>query len=366
MICSQTFPCKLVPEQKPETSVIRGRGAHSNVKHRFQSKDIEYEGQSEESLSPKTHVRLETASSIISRNSSPDIPFNQSLNPYRGCEHGCSYCYARASHAYLQLSPGLDFETKIFAKENAVDLLKHELLKPSYQCETLAVGNNTDAYQPVERKLRITRQIIELLAHCKHPVSIITKSSLILRDTDLLATMAEDQLMHVSVSLSSLDHALTSKLEPRAASPTRRLQLIKRLTDAGIPVSVLIAPVIPSINDHELEDVMAQVREQGAISCSYITLRLPHEVEQVFLDWLQRFYPLRADKVKNKLISMYKGNVYKSSFGERMRGTGEYAQLIKSRFNLASKKLGFDQEFISLRTDLFQPHLLNTEQMDLF
>ena len=355
-----------MPDQKPDTFGIRGRGAHANVKHRFQVENIEYDTGVEESLNLKTETTLEKASSIISRNSSPDVPFNQSINPYRGCEHGCSYCYARATHAYLQLSPGLDFETKIFAKQNAADLLKHELLKSAYQCETIAIGNNTDAYQPVERKLKLTRQIVELLACCQHPFSIITKSSLVLRDIDLLSDLAKHQLVHVSISLTSLDHALSSKLEPRAASPTRRLQVIKDLSDAGIPVSVLLAPVIPSINDHELEEIIVQAKNYGANSCNYITLRLPHEVEQVFLDWLQLHYPLRADKVKNKLISMHKGTTYQSEFGVRMRGTGEYAQLIKSRFNLICKKLGINQELTPLRTDLFRPHLLNAKQMNLF
>ena len=362
----QISPCKSVRNQNPDTSGIRGRGAQGNVKHRFQGQSIDYDNGVEEFSNPETELRLETSSSIISRNSSPDVPFSQSINPYRGCEHGCCYCYARATHAYLQLSPGLDFETKIFAKQNAAELLKHELLRPGYQCETIAVGNNTDAYQPVERKLELTRQIIELIACFKHPFSIITKSSLILRDIELLSELAKDQLVHVTITITSLDHVLSSKLEPRAASPTRRLQVIRRLSEADIPVSVLIAPVIPSINDHELEDILVQAKECGAGSCNYITLRLPHEVEQVFLDWLQLHYPLRADKVKNKLISMHKGATYRSEFGTRMRGSGEYAQLINSRFSLACKKLGFDQKFLPLRTDLFQPHLLNAEQMNLF
>ncbi len=348
-------------------SAIKGRGAAGNVEHRFADTQIRLDEEFvAEDLSRTTQLRAEQAKSIITKNASPDVPFNQSVNPYRGCEHGCSYCYARASHAYLELSPGLDFETVIFVKKNAPELLQSELAAKSYTCETVALGNNTDAYQPVERELKITREILEIFERTRHPVSIVTKSALILRDVDLLHSLAQEQLVHVSISLTTLDNALAAKMEPRAAAPSRRLQVIERLSAAGVPVSVLIAPVIPSINDNEIEALVKAARQRGAVSVNYVVLRLPHEVQQVFQDWLRIHFPLRYTKVMNKLESMFNGAAYRSEFGTRMRGSGEYASLIKTRFDIASKKAGFDNRFLNLRTDLFRPDLLQINQMNLF
>jgi DNA repair photolyase len=344
----------------------KGRGADGNVLHRFQRLHVEPEGEQHDSVSTSTQVHLETAKKIISRNASPDIPFNQSINPYRGCEHGCAYCYARANHAYLELSPGLDFETILYAKQNCAQLLREELSAKNYQCQTISLGNITDAYQPVEREMRLTRSLIELLAKAKHPLSIVTKSALILRDMDLLSAMAKDDLVHIAISLTSLDHDLSRKMEPRAASPQRRLEVIEKLVDAGIPVSVLLAPIIPSINDHEIEKIIAAVKQAGAASINYLVLRLPHEVKDVFQDWLQNYYPDRYAKVINKLHSLFDGQVYRAGFGKRMRGQGEYAALINSRFKLACKKTDLSNVFIETRTDLFAPHLLHENQLNLF
>ena len=346
---------------------IKGRGAIANVAHRFTVEQIEVD----ENIAKQTHgfqtdVRLEQAKKIISRNSSPDIPFNQSINPYRGCEHGCSYCYARASHAYLELSPGLDFETKLFAKRNAPECLSVELGSKSYVCEVIALGNNTDAYQPIERKLKITRAIVEILERARHPVSIVTKSALIMRDIDLLASLAKDNLVHVTISLTTLDHSLAAKMEPRAAAPSKRLQVLERLRAAGIPVSVLIAPIIPDINDSEIEALLHAAKQHGASNANYVVLRLPHEVEEVFQDWLRTYFPLRYKKVMNKLASMFGGKVYQSQFGQRMRGSGEFASLINARFKVASRKAGITNDFVELRTDLFRPDLLQLDQLPLF
>lgn len=347
---------------------IKGRGASINVDHRFMLRHIEQD-EEEFTCEPvvnKTTVRFEQARTIITKNTSPDVPFNQSINPYRGCEHGCSYCFARASHAYLELSPGLDFETILFAKENSADLLVSELASNSYCCETIALGNNTDAYQPIERSLKITRSILEIFERVRHPVSIVTKSALVLRDLDLLASLAQDNLVHVAISLTSLNHSLSAKMEPRAAAPARRLQVIQRLRAAGIPVSALIAPVIPSINDNEIESLIAAAKQNGAQTVNYVILRLPHEVKDVFQNWLRINFPLRYAKVMKKLNAMFGGDVYRSEFGMRMRGQGEYAELIKSRFLLASKKAKLSNRFIELKCDMFRPDLLSTEQLNLF
>ena len=351
----------------PDKSPIKGRGASVNVQHRFSVETIERDDNVDlQSQQRQTQVRFESAKTIITKNNSPDIPFNYSINPYRGCEHGCSYCFARASHAYLELSPGLDFETILYAKQNAVERLKIELANKSYCCETIALGNNTDAYQPIERRLKITRGILQTLERVRHPVSIVTKSALILRDLDLLTSLAHDHLVHVAISLTSLDHALAAKMEPRAAAPARRLQVIERLHQAGVPVSVLIAPIIPAINDNEIESLVSVAQQQGAQSANFIMLRLPHEVKEVFQNWLQVHFPLRQEKVSNKLRSMFAGETYRADFGSRMRGTGEYASLIHARFKLACKKAGLSNQFIQLRNDLFRPDLLQEEQMTLF
>ena len=347
--------------------MVKGRGAQSNVKHRFQITSSEPDSEYfDDELSCVTEVRLENATRIITKNSSPDIPFNQSINPYRGCEHGCAYCYARASHAYLELSPGLDFETILYAKQNANELLIKEISQKTYQCQTIAFGNNTDAYQPIERKLKLTRSLLETLTTAKHPLSIVTKSALILRDLDLLTQLAKDNLIHVAISITSLDHALARQMEPRAASPSRRLMVIEQLVKVGVPVSVLMAPIIPSINDHEIEDILASAKSVGALNVNYVILRLPHEVKQVFLDWLQINFPLRYKKVVNRLQDIFGEDMYQSEFGTRMRGTGEFAELINARFKLALKQNGYENNFFELAVDKFSPHKLSKSQMNLF
>ena len=329
---------------------IKGRGASSYLPGRFETTttDAVDDGwmseDGEEFAAPRlrTDVRAETARSIISRNTSPDVGFEQSVNPYRGCEHGCSYCFARPSHAYLNLSPGLDFETKLFAKTNAAELLRKELAKPNYTVKPIALGINTDAYQPIERKLGITRQLIEVMLETRHPFSLITKNALVERDIDLLAPLAAQRLVSVHFSVTSLDPHLSAKLEPRASAPHARLRAMHRLHEAGIPVGVMVAPVIPWINDAELEAVLEAAREAGASSAGYVLLRLPHEVAPLFREWLQAHHPQRAEHVMSTINQLRGGKDYDASFGKRMRGEGVYAQLLARRFALASKRLGFN------------------------
>ncbi|MEO6102812.1 MAG: PA0069 family radical SAM protein [Pseudoxanthomonas sp.] len=329
--------------------LIKGRGSTGYLPGRFEvtvseAVDDGWHGEEEEgfaAMSPSTQVREEIARSIISRNQSPDIPFSQSLNPYRGCEHGCSYCFARPSHAYLGLSPGLDFETRIFAKTNAPELLRRELAKPGYQVSPIALGINTDAYQPIERKLQLTRRIIEVLAETRHPFSLITKNALVTRDLDLLQPLARANLVRVYFSVTSLDNRLSSVLEPRASAPHSRLRAIGTLRDAGVPVGVMVAPVIPWVNDHELEAVLKAAHVAGADSAGYVLLRLLHEVAPLFRDWLQTHVPDRAAHVMSTLQQLRGGKDYDPAFGKRMRGEGVYADLLERRFSLAMKRIGF-------------------------
>lgn len=288
----------------------------------------------------KTYVTEEKAKSILTRNASPDIPFSVSLNPYRGCEHGCIYCFARPTHSYLGLSPGLDFESRIFAKINAPELLRQELAKSSYVAQPIALGVNTDAYQPCERDYKLTRRVLEVLHECEHPVGLISKSALIERDIDLLSAMAAKRQAAVAITITTLDPAIARTLEPRAAAPVRRLRTIRTLTDAGIPVSVSIAPVIPFITEPDLERVLAAVAEAGAISAHYIVLRLPWEVSPLFQQWLQAHFPDRAQRVMNHVREMRGGKDYDANFGTRMRGEGIWADLIRQRFEKAAKRLG--------------------------
>lgn len=290
----------------------------------------------------KTQVIEERAKSILSRNQSPDVPFSVSLNPYRGCEHGCIYCFARPTHSYLGLSPGLDFESKIFAKVNAPELLRHELAKASYVPEPIALGVNTDAYQPCERGLRLTRRVLEVLHECEHPAVLITKSSLIERDIDLLAEMAARRQAAVAVTLTTLDHAVARTLEPRAAAPARRLRTIRTLTDAGIPVGVSIAPVIPFVTEPDLERVIAAAAGAGAINASYVVLRLPWEVSPLFRQWLEAHFPERAQRVMNRVRDMRGGKDYDATFGKRMHGEGIWADMIRQRFEKAVTRLGME------------------------
>lgn len=329
---------------------IKGRGAASYVDGRYAVTVARGEddgwGSVYEDLSdaprPQTRVTEERARSIVSRNDSPDIAQSASVNPYRGCEHGCVYCFARPSHAYLDLSPGLDFETRLFAKTNAAEQLQVELARPGYRCVPLALGINTDSYQPIERRYRIARSLIEVLHATSHPFSIITKSAGVVRDLDLIAPMAERGLASVAFSVTTLDNHLSSRMEPRAAAPHARLKAMKTLADAGVPVGVLVAPVIPMINDRELEHILEAAREHGATSAGYVLLRLPHELKQVWREWLQLHYPDRAAHVMSLIQQMRGGKDYDSNFGTRMRGEGPYAQLIAQRFAKAHRRLGFD------------------------
>lgn len=327
---------------KPD--VIKGRGSVSSPACRFQAyhKDTVDDGwQQDEADRPVTELFLDKSRSILTYNQSPDIPFDRSVNPYRGCEHGCMYCFARPTHAYLDCSPGLDFETKIFYKPNAAELLEKELAAKNYRCAPLALGINTDAYQPVERKLKITRQILEVLSRFSHPVSIVTKSALIERDFDILAPMAEKNLLHVMVSVTTLDPQLARTLEPRAAAPHRRISLIENLSRAGIPAGVLVAPVIPVLNDHEIETILEKVRQAGALTAGYVMIRLPHEVKELFRDWLQQHVPLKAEHIMNRIRDLRGGKEYSAEFGQRMRGTGVFADMVEKRFSIACKKCGF-------------------------
>ena len=325
----------------------KGRGATLNMDGRYEGlrrERVADDWWKEEEIEPlKTSLIVDTSKSIINHIESPDIPFERTINPYRGCEHGCIYCYARPSHAWLGMSPGLDFETKIVYKPDAAALLKAELAKPSYECVPIALGMNTDAWQPTERKLGITRAIIEVLAECKHPFGTVTKSALILRDLDILAPMAEARLLHVAVTITTLDPELARTSEPRAATPARRLQVIKELAAAGIPVGVSIAPMIPALNDHELERIMEAALEAGASNAWYTMLRLPHELGPLFRDWLDTHAPGRARHVMSIIQQMRGGKDYDSGFGTRMRGEGEFAKLLQQRFRIAAKRMGVDR-----------------------
>jgi DNA repair photolyase len=350
---------------------VKGRGAPSNLEGRYETWRREAVddgwGRDDEALPQlRTEVTLETAKSIIARNDSPDIPFDQSINPYRGCEHGCSYCYARPTHAYLGLSPGLDFETRIFAKTNAAELLRKELAAPGYRPSAIALGANTDPYQPVERDLRITRAILEVLGECEHPFTIVTKNALVERDIDLVAPMAAKRMAHAYVSVTNLDADLARKLEPRAAAPYRRLEAIRRLADAGIPVGVLVAPLIPFVTDRYMEEILERACEAGATSAGYILLRLPHEVAPLFKDWLATHYPLKAEHVMSLVRQMRGGKDYESGFGVRQTGTGSFAELVAKRFDLACQRLGLDRRGREpLDTSRFRPPRTGP-QLDLF
>jgi len=331
----------------------KGRGAVTNVQGRYEKDEREriddgwtytdQDGEEEGALPLRTQVFEERAKSILTRNSSPDIPFGVSLNPYRGCEHGCIYCFARPTHSYLGLSPGLDFESRIYAKVNAGELLERELDKPSYQPEPIALGVNTDAYQPVERNLRITRRVTEILSERGHPFAAITKSSLIERDIDLLAPMAQKGQVIVAVTITTLDAEIARTLEPRAATPARRLRTIRTLAEAGIPVGVSVAPMIPFVTEPDMERVLEACAEAGATSASYIVLRLPWEVAPLFKDWLAAHFPDRAERVMGRVRDMRGGKDYDSDFSKRMKGEGLWADMLKQRFHHAARRLGLNQ-----------------------
>jgi DNA repair photolyase len=347
----------------------RGRGARSNRVGRYESELREAFDDGWESLGElepfKTQVHRETAKSIIATNDSPDIGFDQSINPYRGCEHGCIYCYARPTHAYLGHSPGLDFETKLYAKVNAAALLERELASPRYIPKVIALGAVTDPYQPIEREHRITRAILEVLDAASHPVGIVTKSALVVRDVDILARMASRGLVKVAISLTTLDRRVARKMEPRAATPPRRLEAMKALSEAGVPVAVMTAPIVPAINDSEIEKILEAARDAGAVDAGYVLLRLPLELKELFREWLATEFPDRAARVINIMRSMHGGKDYVSAFGIRQRGTGPYAEQIGLRFRLAVKRLGLNERHLKLRTDLFRRPVAKGGQMSL-
>lgn len=348
----------------------RGRGARSNTTGRFETerRDPVDDGWAADAVAEpaRTEVRDEPARTIITRNDSPDISFDRSINPYRGCEHGCIYCYARPSHTYLGHSAGLDFETKIYAKPNAAALLERELSQSRYQPGTIALGSNTDPYQPIERERGITRQILGVLARTRHPVGIVTKSALVERDIDILAPMAHAGLVKVALSVTTLDRRLARAMEPRASTPDKRLAAMRRLADAGIPVAVMVAPVIPALNDHEIEAILAAAQAAGATEAGYVALRLPLEIKELFREWLATAYPGRADRVIHVLQSMHGGRDYVAAFGQRQRGQGPYAAQIAARFALALKRLGLNQRRLKLRSDLFIRPVPPGGQMALF
>jgi DNA repair photolyase len=351
---------------------FKGRGALSNPHVRFDSSSVERADdgwyQEEDSAAPLPEIVLpDHAKTIIATNNSPDVGFEQSINPYRGCSHGCVYCFARPTHAYLGLSPGLDFETRLFYKDNAAGLLRAELGKRSYVCKPIALGINTDGWQPLEKRLRVSRSVLEVLAECRHPVSIVTKSALILRDLDLLQELARDRLVSVMVSVTSLDNDIKRTLEPRTASPQARLKVIEQLSRAGIPVGVLVAPVIPSLTDHELEHILRAARAAGATSAGYVLLRLPLELKDLFREWLTEHYPDRAAHVMSLINQSRDGKDYQSEFGTRMVGTGVFAQLLSKRFEVAKRKLALEdgEGRHELRTDLFRPPCASGPQMTL-
>jgi DNA repair photolyase len=347
----------------------RGRGARSNRSSRFDESGRIGFDDGWETLATidafKTEVSLERAKSIIARNDSPDISFEQSINPYRGCEHGCIYCYARPTHSFLGHSAGLDFETKLYTKVNAAELLERELANPRYVPKVIALGTVTDPYQPIEREHRITRSILEVLDGANHPVGIVTKSAGVVRDVDILSRMAERNLAKVAISVTSLDRSVARKMEPRAATPPKRLEAIRQLSEAGVPTAVMVAPIVPSINDSEIESILEATHTAGARSAGYVLLRLPLELKELFREWLETDFPDRATRVINVLRSMHGGRDYVSEFGVRQRGTGSYASLIGTRFHLALKRLHMNERNFELRTDLFRHPVRQGGQMRL-
>jgi DNA repair photolyase len=352
-----------------EISKRRGRGAGLNPGGRFEPTErVAFDDgwqMLEDMPALRTEVQVERPKTIITRNESPDIAFDRSINPYRGCEHGCIYCFARPTHSYMGLSPGLDFETKLFAKPDAPKLLERELARPGYKVRTIAIGTNTDPYQPIEREWRIMRQILEVLDRANHPVAIVTKSALVMRDIDILSSMAARGIAKVGISVTTLDRKLARAMEPRASTPTRRLEAIKALSEAGIPTAIMMAPVIPALNDHEIERVLDSGKAAGASEASYVLLRLPLEVSPLFRDWLLQNYPDRYRHVMSLVRSMRDGKDYDAEFGKRMKGAGPYAWQISRRFEMAVKRLGLIRRGIQMRDDLFTPPNGNGVQLSL-
>jgi DNA repair photolyase len=349
----------------------KGRGAASNPEGRFettryQAEDDGWHREDDESR-PATEVTEELARSVITKNDSPDVGFDYATNPYRGCEHGCIYCYARPSHAYLNLSPGLDFETKLFAKTNLAEILRHELGRRSYECKPINIGSNTDPYQPIEKRWRLTRAALALLNECNHPCTLVTKNSLVERDLDILVPMAERNLVHVFVSINSLDNKLASKLEPRASAPHRRMKTVEILSRAGVPVGVLVAPIIPALNEKDLEGIIEQAGQAGARSVGYTCVRLPHELKQLFREWLELHFPDRASHVMSLIQQMNGGKDYDSNFATRMRGQGVFADIIRKRVQVAARKAGLGKAWDTvLDTSGFVPPRVGSPQGELF
>jgi DNA repair photolyase len=358
-------------ELTADTRRLRGRGARSNASGRYEreTRVLIDDGWTREDESPpplKTEVLRDSSRTIITRNKSPDISFEQSINPYKGCEHGCIYCFARPTHAYLGLSPGTDFESRIFAKADAAELLARELAAPGYVPKVIAMGTNTDPYQPLEREMKITRSVLQVLRDFNHPVGIVTKSPLILRDLDILAPMAEQGLARAAISVTTLDRKLARTMEPRAATPGRRIEAIRELHHAGIPAAVMFAPVIPALNDEELEAVLGTAAEAGAGSAGYVLLRLPLEIKDLFREWLEEKVPGRANHVMSLIRQMRGGKDYDSQWHTRMKGTGPYAEMIAKRFRMAVKRLGLNQDRPPLSTTKFLRPARAGDQLALF
>ncbi len=353
-----------------QTSVPKGRGAVSNRVNRFEpvTRHAEADGWAPDDDLPtlRTEVAFERPRSIISYNRSPDLPFDRSINPYRGCEHGCVYCFARPSHAYLGLSPGLDFETRLIARPEAPEVLRAELARASYRVAPIAIGTNTDPYQPIEREHQVMRRCLAVLEACGHPTAIVTKGALIERDLDILGRMARRGLVRVGVSVTTLDPKLSRLMEPRAPAPARRLQMIRKLAQAGVPVRIMASPIVPALTDPELEAILAAGKEAGARSASWIMLRLPREVSPLVQEWLAANFPDRARRIMARLREMHGGKDYDAGWGRRMRGEGPYAEMIARRFSIALKRLNLRETALPMRCDLFVPPRVPSAQLDLF
>ncbi len=354
----------------PVAHAPKGRGAKSNDSGRFEAFtrhgfDDGWDRDEDAPPQLKTELQVEKARRIITHNDSPDIGFNSSINPYRGCEHGCIYCFARPSHAYMGLSPGIDFETKLFFKPEAARLLERELSSPSYRCERIQLGANTDPYQPIERRLMITREILKVLSRFRHPVTITTKNALVARDADILGPMGQDRLAMVSVSITTLDRKLARAMEPRASTPERRLWALRQLADAGVPVMVGFAPVIPGLNDHEMEEVLERAAEAGARHAHYVAIRLPWEIKDLFREWLQAEQPDRAGRVMSLIRQMRGGRDYDPTWGKRAKGEGPVAAVISRRFKLATRRLGLDNPHQGLDVTQFR-RAAGGDQLELF
>ena len=349
---------------------VKGRGAGTNLTGRFEDwtwESVDDGWHKEQDDAPvRTTVQVDSSKTVIVRNQSPDLPFDRSVNMYRGCEHGCIYCYARPTHTYLGYSAGLDFETKLLMKPDVAEKLRIEISKPSYRCGVLALGTNTDPYQPIEREHQLTRQILEVLLEHRHPVTITTKSGLIVRDADILAEMASMNLASVNMSVTTLDPKLSRTMEPRATAPHKRVETIRRLSMAGVPVMVLVAPIIPGLNDHEIEKILKACADAGAGYASWTMLRLPLEVRDLFIDWLEQNYPDKAKRVKSLVRGTRNGQDSDSEFFSRMRGTGNVAELTRSRFNLSKVKFNLDKPFPALDVSQFRKHVEGPVQASLF